>query len=126
MADRCRNPIVVIADDDALIRSVLRATLEGEGFRVVEVGDGSAVTSAVASCAPDLLILDVRMPGSSLAQTFAEVRARATDLPILLLSGQPEVPLEASSPQTGYLSKPVPLTQLRSTVTALISGTTRA
>ena len=66
------------------------------------------------------------MPGSSLAQTFAEVRARATDLPILLLSGQPEVPLEASSPQTGYLSKPVPLTQLRSTVTALISGTTRA
>jgi two-component system C4-dicarboxylate transport response regulator DctD len=108
MADRGRNPIVVIADDDALIRSVLRATLEGEGFRVVEVGDGSAVTSAVASCAPDLLILDVRMPGSSLARTFAEVRARATDLPILLLSGQPEVPLEASSPQTGYLSKPVP------------------
>ena len=125
MADRGRNPTVVIADDDALIRTVVRATLEGEGFQVVEVGEGSEVAGAVASCAPDLLILDVRMPGSSLTETFAEVRSGASDLPILLLSGQSEVPPEASRPQTGYLSKPVTLTLLRSTVTDLISGTTR-
>lgn len=125
MADRGRNPTVVIADDDALIRSVLRATLEGEGFRVVEVADGSAVTGAVASCAPDLLILDVRMPGSSFAQTFAGVRARVSGLPILLLSGQTEVPPEASSPQTGYLAKPVTLPVLRAAVTELVTGSSR-
>jgi CheY-like chemotaxis protein len=121
MADRGRNPTVVIADDDALIRSVLRATMEGEGFQVVEVAEGLAVVGAVASCNPDLLMLDVRMPGSTLTQTFAETRATAPDLPILLLSGQSEWPPEASSPLTGYLTKPVTLTQLRKAVSDLVA-----
>jgi len=119
MADRGRNPTVVIADDDPLIRAVLRAAMVGDGYTVVEAEDGPQAVSVVTSSSPGLVILDARMPGSSLADTFAQTRARAPGVPILILSGQPDPPPEASTEGCAFLSKPVTLSDLRAAVDAL-------
>lgn len=74
---------VVIADDQPLVRSGLRLILEGEiDIRIVgEAGDGSAAIAQVATHAPDVLLLDVQMPGvdglavlQDLARTGASTR----------------------------------------------------
>ena len=55
---------VVIAEDEAIIRMDLRETLEDEGYEVVaETGRGDEVVGLVRDLAPDLAILDVKMPG---------------------------------------------------------------
>ena len=122
MAEWGRNPTVVIADDDALIRAVLRAALSGEGYSVVEIATAHEVAGAVAFGAPDLLILDARMPGATLTDTFAATRACAPDLPILILSGQPDPPPEASGAHCVFLSKPVSLSDLRRAVDDLVGA----
>ena len=119
MADRGRNPTVVIADDDPLSRAVLRAAMVGLGYSVVEAEDGPQAVSAVASAHPSLVILDARMPGLSLADAFQEARARAPGVPILILSGQSDQPPEASVEGCAFLSKPVTLSDLRAAVEAL-------
>jgi two-component system response regulator AtoC len=56
---------LLVGDDDATIREVLVTLLEGEGYSVAQAGDGSAVLAALASSPPDLILLDVRMPGAT-------------------------------------------------------------
>ena len=67
---------VVIAEDEAIIRMVLRETLEEEGYEVVgETGRGDEVVDLVRNLQPDLAVLDVKMPGAdglSAAATITE------------------------------------------------------
>ena len=56
------NPLVLIADDDASIRSLLKQLLSDEGYSVVEATTGTEVVDKVKETNPDLVIMDVRMP----------------------------------------------------------------
>jgi DNA-binding NarL/FixJ family response regulator len=57
------RPTVLIVDDHAVFRSTVRALLEYDGFEVVgEAGDGEAGVSAALRLAPDVVLLDVRLP----------------------------------------------------------------
>ena len=78
---------ILIAEDEADIRNILRLYLESEGYRVVEAADGEQALEAVREQAPDLAILDVMMPKlDGLAVTRA-LRQRS-DIPILILSAK--------------------------------------
>ena len=57
------TPIILIAEDDADIRGLLRLYLEGEGFRVLEADDGSKALELARTHSPDMAILDIMMPG---------------------------------------------------------------
>ena len=80
-------PLILIAEDDADIRSLLRLYLEGEGFRVAEAADGAAALDLARTEPPDMAILDVMMPGMN---GFELTRALRTysDVPILILSAK--------------------------------------
>ena len=82
MAARERRAIrVLLVDDDALVRAGLSMMLGGaDDIRVVgEAGDGSEVAAAVAEHQPDVVLMDIRMPGmDGLAATELLARARAT------------------------------------------------
>jgi signal transduction histidine kinase/DNA-binding response OmpR family regulator/HAMP domain-containing protein len=54
---------VLVVEDDAPTREVMRRTLEGEGFTVIEAESGQAALTRVATAAPDLILLDLMMPG---------------------------------------------------------------
>lgn len=80
---------ILIAEDDADIREVLRLYLEGEGFTVAEAADGDTALRLALSSSPDAAILDVMMPGMNGYELTRELR-RLSEIPILILSAKSE------------------------------------
>lgn len=80
---------ILIAEDDADIREVLRLYLEGEGFAVAEAADGDTALRLALSSSPDAAILDVMMPGMNGYELTRALR-RQSDIPILILSAKSE------------------------------------
>lgn len=110
---------VVVADDDYLVRMIVRAVLEGEGFEVIEAGNGETAVAENARHRPDLVLIDAHMPGATLAQSLAALLAGrdAHGAPgIVVITGDLTRPIEASEPTIGFLSKPVDLQVLLDTV----------
>lgn len=78
---------ILIAEDEADIRNILRLYLESEGYRVVEAADGEQALEAARNLAPDLAILDVMMPKLDGLEVTQALRRRS-DIPILILSAK--------------------------------------
>ena len=78
---------ILIAEDEADIRNILRLYLESENYEVLEAADGESAVAAVRSGSPDLVILDIMMPK---LDGFAVVRAirQQSDIPVLILSAR--------------------------------------
>ena len=83
---------VLVVDDDARLRALLSRYLAEQGFRVTTAGDAAAAREQMRSMQPDLLVLDVMMPGETGLSLTESLRAEQADLPILLLTarGGPE------------------------------------
>jgi DNA-binding NarL/FixJ family response regulator len=105
---------IVIAEDSVLMREGLRSLLSGEGYDVVaQVGDADALRAVVRELAPDLAIIDVRMPPTQTdegARAAVELRAERPALAVLLLSQDVETRLaltlmEEQPNGFGYLLK---------------------
>jgi two-component system chemotaxis response regulator CheB len=81
---------VVIADDSAICREALRLLFEADGdIEVVgEAGDGAAAVASIAALAPDLVTMDIQMPGLGGLGAIEQIMA-TTPVPILVLTGQP-------------------------------------
>src|SRR6185437_6194014 len=79
---------IVIADDHQIVRSALRLLLEaGPGFRVVaEAGDVATTERRVTAYHPQVLILDLSMPGESSLPSIPRIRAAAPDTQIVVLT----------------------------------------
>ena len=79
---------VVVADDQPLVRSGLRMILEGETDILVvgEAGDGDAAVSLVADVEPDVLLLDVQMPGSDGLGAVQRITASGASTRVLMLT----------------------------------------
>ena len=83
---------VLVVDDDARLRALLQRYLAEQGFRVTTAGHAAAAREQMRSMAPDVLVLDVMMPGETGLSLTAALRATAATVPILLLTarGAPE------------------------------------
>ncbi|HEY8107900.1 MAG TPA: response regulator, partial [Gaiellaceae bacterium] len=68
------KPLVLIADDDADIRMLVRLRLERSGYTVVAANDGIQALALATECRPDLAILDVSMPGLSGVEVTRRLR----------------------------------------------------
>ena len=81
---------VLVADDDPDIRFILRANLEAEGMAVDEAPDGVQALALAAGLRPDVLVLDVMMPGRDGLDVLAALRAdpATADMPVLVLSAK--------------------------------------
>lgn len=109
---------ILIADDDALIRMVLRHTLESAGYEVLEARTGEAAVIATATADLALVILDAHMPGRGYEHTLASMSSRR--LPVLVLSGDTAITSGQAKPGLAFLTKPVEVDVLLSTVSALL------
>jgi diguanylate cyclase (GGDEF)-like protein/PAS domain S-box-containing protein len=83
------SPLVLVVDDDRLMRTMARDTLEQEGWSVVEAEDGSQALERFHEDRPDLVLMDVEMPGRDGISVCREIRARYPDdpTPVLILTG---------------------------------------
>jgi two-component system, NarL family, invasion response regulator UvrY len=99
---------VLIADDHPIVRKGLRQLLEDDGFAVEEAASVPATRGAVGQQIPDVLVLDVNMPGGSGLELVAEFTKSHPRLPVLVLSVHPEEQAGVRAMfagARGYLSK---------------------
>jgi len=116
---------ILIADDKATSRELLRTVLERQGYAVTEAADGEEALQKALAELPDLILLDLQMPRRTGYEVLVELRKdpRHAALPIIAITasamqGDRERALAAGF--TGYLAKPVALVQLREEVQRLL------
>jgi DNA-binding NtrC family response regulator len=110
---------VLIADDEAPIRELLRDILEQEGARTRLVGTGSEALAALAEEEPDVAILDVRMPPPDGLTVLQQMRSKGIDLPVLIITAQDSSTMTIEAMQSGaydYLAKPFDTDEILHTV----------
>ena len=78
---------VLIADDEAPIREILKIYCEKEGFDVIEAADGAEAILKVQSEKPDIIILDIMMPVLDGLEVCKQVR-KMSDIPIIMLTAK--------------------------------------
>jgi two-component system OmpR family response regulator len=78
---------VLIVDDDAEIRNLLREYLQENGYRVTAAADGKGLWTALKTAQPDLIILDLMLPGDDGISLCRALRARS-DVPIIMLTAR--------------------------------------
>ncbi len=112
---RTAGPLVLVVDDDAGVRALVRSILEQDGFRVREAAGARDGLDALAGDAPDLVLLDVLMPeidGWEMLQQVQRRHGRA--VPVIMFSGSvDETALAAKSRgASGFVGKPFDAQQL--------------
>jgi two-component system, NtrC family, nitrogen regulation response regulator GlnG len=85
MSDRAR---VLVADDEASIRFVVRETLEAAGHEVVEASSGEAALQALSAQPFDIAFFDIRMPGPSGLELLEQVKALGSDVAVVIITAQ--------------------------------------
>ncbi|HOX26342.1 MAG TPA: sigma-54 dependent transcriptional regulator [Candidatus Krumholzibacteria bacterium] len=109
------QPHVLIIDDQEAIRLFLAATLEARGYRVSTAGTGAAGLDQAAREAPDLVLLDLRLPDLSGLQVLARLKEAAPQTCVVILTsyGRTDAAVEAMKLQAfDFVTKPVNLDHL--------------
>lgn len=102
-------PKILIVDDEADMRFAVRMLLERSGHVVLEADNGDAALIQIDKATPDLVLLDMRLPGMDGIQILQKIREKQKDLPIIMVTGYGNVELAEQAIQLGadhYLSKP--------------------
>lgn len=105
---------IIVAEDDDSIRQYLNILLTREGFIVKVVGEGKDVIKEYHNCKPDLLLLDIMMPGMDGFEVCREIR-KESNLPIIILSAKEGNEDKISGLILGcddYITKPFDSTEL--------------
>jgi two-component system phosphate regulon response regulator OmpR len=113
---------VLLVDDDQKLLKLVKEYLEGYGFPVLTLPDGSAVMKTIAEQSPDIIILDIMLPGKDGLDILKEIRAQYA-LPVIMLTAKGEdadriVGLELGADD--YLPKPFNPRELLARVKAVL------
>jgi two-component system, OmpR family, response regulator MprA len=114
---------VLVVEDDRSIRRMLERTLAAEGYDVAGVSDGGGALAAIERAAPDLLVLDVGLPGLDGFAVCRRLRDTGLALPILMLTARDAVGDRVAGLDAGaddYLVKPFAPEELSARVRALL------
>jgi DNA-binding NtrC family response regulator len=108
-------PDLLIVDDDDVFRHVLAGELKRLRLSVAGVGSGAEALRAVAEHEPDVMLVDLQMPGMSGLEVLAAVRERCPACEVIMLTGHGSIDTAIESIRLGafdYVSKPCPLAEL--------------
>ena len=111
---------ILVVDDEPQIRRVLRSTLSFRGYTISEVSSGEQAVELVPKLKPDMILLDVNLPGISGVDTCREVR-RITDVPIIMLtvrSAERDKVVALDAGADDYVTKPFGIEELLARIRA--------
>jgi DNA-binding response OmpR family regulator len=114
---------LLLVEDEAALARGLADNFRDEGYEVRIIGNGDEALPAVAAFRPDLLVLDIMLPGRSGLDILRELRGRGDKLPVLILTAKGEVVDRVVGLELGaddYLPKPFALRELLARVRALL------
>ena len=116
MGDRQPSaPLVRIVDDDAGVRNALALLVRAGGFRVDSYPSAEAFLGDYDPDRPGCLVLDVRMPGMTGLQLQAFLHERDDPLPVIMVSGQGDIPMAVEAIRAGaldFIEKPLQIGKL--------------
>lgn len=113
---------LLIVDDDAALRDTLADFFEMEGYLIAQAGNVAEARARMADFEPDLLLLDISMPGGDGLTFAAEMRAKCS-IPIIILSGKGSMVDRVVGLEVGaddYVAKPFELRELLARVRAVL------
>ena len=118
-------PTVLVADDSATVRAVVRLELEGAGYAIREAGDGQEAVAVAAAGGIDVVLLDVEMPVLDGYGAIAALKSNSVtaDLPVVFLTGRAEGGDVVEALRLGaqdYLRKPLQASELLARVGAAV------
>lgn len=121
-------PDILLAEDDTTLRNALVLALRSEGYGVRACKDGAEALAAYAERRPDLLLLDVMMPGKSGYDVCAEIRRRDDLVPVVFLTAKStdeDVVLGLGLGADDFIAKPVHLGVLLARIAVVLKWTRR-
>lgn len=107
--------LALIIDDEEKIRKALAAVIEDEGWKVIEAADGSKGLQLFARQEPDLVLLDVWMPGIDGIDTLQKMKQLKPQIPVVIMSGHGTIETAVRATRIGafdYLEKPLSLDKI--------------
>jgi len=107
---------VLLVDDDDLVQSAMQTILDLMGHRVTAALSGEAALAGLQSCRPDVIILDLNMPGLGGAETLRRLRQVCPEVPVLLSTGRADqgaMDLVATYPGVTMMFKPFGMVELQ-------------
>ena len=108
-----RGQRILVVDDEPDMLTFISTVLEDEGARIVRADNGDEALRLARQIKPDLMTLDISMPGKDGGQVFEEMRCDPDlkNIPICIISGRPElrrlIYQRTVPPPEGYLDKPI-------------------
>jgi CheY-like chemotaxis protein len=112
---------ILVVDDEPTIRALVIAVLEQEGNATLDAADGHAALAALAQIDPDLVLMDVMMPGLDGHAVYQAMRAdpRGRGIPVILMSAAAD-PAQLPRGIAGFLPKPFDLDRLLTLVAGVL------
>jgi CheY-like chemotaxis protein len=120
-------PKVLVCDNEEALRALVRGALELGDYEIVEAHDGDQSVELARSCDPDLIVLDMMMPGRTGLEVLAELRAedRFAETPVIMLTARAQAQDRLAAAEAGvsrFLPKPFSPLELASVVEELLDG----
>ena len=103
---------ILVVDDEQKVRESIVDILRDEGYRVTGVGDGHEALRAIQKSPPDLVILDIWMPGIDGLESLGAIKRLHGELPVIMISGHGTIETAVKATKLGaydYLEKPLDL-----------------
>jgi two-component system KDP operon response regulator KdpE len=123
-------PLILLVDDEPAILHALATSLDAQGYRTRSVASGEAAVAATAESGPDLILLDLGLPGMDGIEAIRRIRAFQPTTPIVVLSARGDDASKVSALDLGaddYVEKPFSIPELSARIrTALRHGARRA
>ena len=121
-------PLALVVDDDAAARRMMRRALERRGYRVIERTDGASGLAALSDERPDIVLLDLRMPGELSgidATRMAKADPVIRHIPIVIVSASVHADARQLTDESGcdgFVEKPVDFALLEQEMSRVLGG----
>lgn len=119
------TPLVLVVDDEPSIRKTLEEVFSDEGMRVLGAEDGPSALALLAMATPQLVLLDIWMPGMDGLEVLSRIRELYPDLPVIMISGHASIATAIKATKMGatdFIEKPLDLNATLSAVRRVLSS----